>query len=541
MFINYSDIAGHQNIFLDYMYEFENVEKFYKTDFRNKEIYPEVFSNVTTKNDKHRKKLVEIIKEQYKSFKYSRQTELNIDSLKLSKTVAIVTGQQLGIMGGPLYTFYKIITTIKMCSYLKGKYDEYNFIPVFWMEGDDHDFDEITCINTIDSANDFLSIKYDDGAEEDTNRGSTGYLKFNSGINEFKETLLNSLRENDFKEDLEKVINILLKENKGIKTSFTELLFNLFDEYGLVIFDPQDLAVKKMLKPIFKKEIEYYRTHTNIAVARSADLEELYHAQVKVKPVNLFFSDNNGRYLIEPINDKFRLKGKRVRWSENELLDILEENPQSFSPNVILRPICQDFLFPTGIYVGGPGEISYFAQVVPFYREFELPQPILYPRASATIVEKNILTVMDKYELTYNDFFIGDKFLTNKIISMLSEVNLENVFSKSGNDFELIMDEIKAAAFSIDPTLKETVEKSKQRIQQTLDTIKSKTEKAQERKHEQTLRQVKKAQNLLFPNDSLQERKLNFIYFANKYGINILKWIFNELAINKFEHQIIEL
>ncbi|MFA8343019.1 MAG: bacillithiol biosynthesis cysteine-adding enzyme BshC [Rhodothermaceae bacterium] len=541
MFINFSDIAGHQNIFLDYMYEFENVKEFYKSDFRNKDIYPEVFSNVATKNDSHRKKIVEIIKNQYKSFKYSRQTELNIESFKLSKTIAIVTGQQLGLMGGPLYTFYKIITTIKLCSFLKGKYDEYNFVPVFWLEGDDHDFDEISSINTIDIANDFLNINYSDGAEEDTNRGSVGYLKFNQGINDFKEELLNTLRDNEFKEDLEKVINILLKEDKLVKTSFTELLFNLFDEYGLVIFDPQDIEVKKMLKPVFKKEIQYYRSHTNIAVARSAALEELYHAQVKVKPVNLFFSDNTGRYLIEPINDKFRLKGKRTRWSENELLQMLEENPQSFSSNVILRPICQDFLFPTGVYVGGPGEISYFAQVIPFYNEFELPQPILYPRASATIVEKNIHNIMDKYELGYSDFFIGDKFLTGKMISMLSEVDLEKTFGKTETDLELIIDELKTAAFTIDPTLKDTVEKSKQRIQQTLDTIKNKTEKAQERKHDLTLRQVKKAQNLLFPEDALQERKLNFIYFANKYGINILKWIFNELAINKFEHQIIEL
>lgn len=541
MFINFSDIAGHQNIFLDYLYEFENVKEFYKSDFRNKEIYPEVFANAATKNDTHRKKIVDIIKNQYKSFKYSRQTELNIESFKLSKTVAIVTGQQLGLMGGPLYTFYKIITTIKLCSFLKGKYNEFNFVPVFWLEGDDHDFDEISSINTIDAANDYLKIKYNDGAEEETNRGSAGNLKFNSGIHEFRDEILNSLRDNEFKGDLERVINILLKEDKSVKTSFTELLFNLFDEYGLVIFDPQDLEVKKMLKPIFKKEIQNYRAHTNIAVARSAALEELYHAQVKVKPVNLFFSDNTGRYLIEPINDKFRLKGKRARWSENELLNMLEEKPQSFSPNVILRPICQDFLFPTGIYVGGPGEISYFSQVIPFYKEFELPQPILYPRASATIVEKNIHNVMDKYELTYSDFFIGDKFLTGKIISMLSEIDLEKVFIKTGKDFELIIDELKTAVFSVDPTLKDMVEKSKQRIHQTLDTIKSKTEKAQERKHDLTLKQIKKAQNLLFPEDALQERKLNFIYFANKYGINILKWIFNELAINNFEHQIIEL
>ena len=143
------------------------------------------------------------------------------------------------------------------------------------------------------------------------------------------------------------------------------MIFTLFDKYGLVLFDPQERELKQLLKPIFKNEILEFRTHTQKLVEKSAKLEEVYHAQVKIQPVNLFYHDDEGRYLIEPSDSEFKLKRKRKKFTQEELLELIETTPEKFSPNVLLRPICQDFLLPTVCYVGGPSEISYFAQVMP--------------------------------------------------------------------------------------------------------------------------------------------------------------------------------
>ena len=159
MFINYSDLPRHQNIFLDYLYEFENVEKYFLKNFRNIEEYPSFLSELANHERPHREEIVRIIKNQYSELKPSKQTEVNIELLSSNKTFAITTGQQLGIFGGPLYTFYKAITAVKLCHFLKEKFEGYNFVPVFWLEGDDHDLDEVSGINFIDNSNSLNSLK----------------------------------------------------------------------------------------------------------------------------------------------------------------------------------------------------------------------------------------------------------------------------------------------------------------------------------------------------------------------------------------------
>lgn len=541
MYVNFSDIPGNQNLFLDYLYEFESVEKFYKKNFRDLEQYPDFLKELAEYDRPHKDKVVKLIQAQYQNRKPSKKTEKNIEQLANPKSVAIVTGQQLGILGGPLYTFYKIITAIKLCDYLKQEFETYNFIPVFWLEGDDHDFEEVQSVNVIDEKNDLVSLAYDDGNDEDENRGSVGKIKFNDGINTFFGELEEKLRETEFTEELLNKLKSWYKEGRTFKDAFADLLFEYFDEYGVVMFDPQDPKVKELLTGLFVKEIENYNKHTDTLVETSAELEEIYHAQVKVKPVNLFLSDENGRYSIEPDDVGFRLKGKRKKFSEEELVEYIKNNPGSISPNVLMRPICQDYLLPTGFYIGGPGEISYFAQVIPLYEFFDIPQPFLYPRSSATIVEKNINKYTDKYDLTYGDLFLEQSDLNEKVVSKIAEVDLNEGFASAKHNINLAIDELKEKLFAVDKTISDAAATTKDKMLQSLDTLKSKADKAQEKQHDIALRQIDKARSIFYPNGTLQERELNYIYFANKYGPDMIKWIFGEITINKFEHQIIEI
>ena len=246
MFVNFSDIPGHQNIFLDYLYEFENVSRFFKTNFRNKEEFLNNFKSVSDSNKTDREKLVSLIEKQYGSAALSGKTGQNLELLKSKKTLAVVTGQQLGLFGGPLYTFYKIITAIKLSNYLSERYDEFKFVPVFWLEGDDHDFNEIRHVNLVNDKNDMQVFNYGQEIPEDEDRGSVGFMKIDDSINRLFEEITQNIRNTEFTPDLFYNLKSFYTTDKTLKEAFRELLFWLFDKHGLIIFDPQDKNIKKI-------------------------------------------------------------------------------------------------------------------------------------------------------------------------------------------------------------------------------------------------------------------------------------------------------
>ncbi|MEI7811880.1 MAG: bacillithiol biosynthesis cysteine-adding enzyme BshC [Ignavibacteria bacterium] len=541
MFINFCDLPGQQNLFLDYLYEFENVRDFYHKDFRDENAYLSLFEELSKRDRKHNQMLISTLKEQYSGLNTSKQTLHNIESLNNKKTFAIVTGQQLGLYTGPLYTIYKTITAIKLAARLKSKYKKYDFVPVFWLEGDDHDFDEVCSINLANDNNDIITISYDDQAEEGINRGSVGNLKFNETINLTNDELDKVLRANDFKAELMDLLKKAYQPGVTFKKAFRDILFDLFDHSGLIIFDPQSRDIKELLKPVFRKEIEEFNKHTKELVKVSAGLEEIYHAQVKINPVNIFLLEPDGRFLIEPVEDEFRLKTKRKRITKELLLETLENEPQRFSPNVLLRPICQDYLLPTAAYIAGPGEISYFAQVMPLYDFFDVPQPIIYPRSSVTLIEKPVKKIMEKFNLKYIDLFTDKNELNNIIIGRHADFNVKDIFNMAETDIADIIMALNDKLITIDPTLNEITLRTKERIDNSLKILRDKTNEAQKKRYETTLRQINKASTLIAPLSDLQERELSFIYFAHKYGLNFLDDITAEIEIYRFEHQIIEL
>lgn len=542
MYINFSNIPANQNLFLDFIEEFDNVAKFYSKNFRDKDNYIKHFNRLAQQDRSHRNKLTQIIKNQYAAKKVSKETEANIEQLDSSKTIAVITGQQLGLFSGPLYTIYKTITAIKFCKKLKEDYPEFNFVPIFWLEGDDHDYDEVRTISVLNNENILTDISYNDGLDEETNRGSIGKLKFNENINLVFDELQKTLRETEFKASLIDFLKTIYSPGNTFLESFSELLFNLFDQHGLIIFNPIDDEVKKLLTPIFRKAITDFQYHSTALVERSAELEEVYHAQVKVKAINLFYLDEKERLLIEPTETgELRLKGKRKKFSFEEILNQIENTPEKFSPNVLLRPICQDFLFSTGFYIAGPGEISYFAQVNPLYEFFSIEEPYIYPRASATIVEQGVNQVLTKHNLSILEIFVDEKELIDKIVRASSEMNIEQLFSSANENINNVFKDVSEKIILIDKTLGDLSEKSLQRIQQTFDYLKQKATEAEKRKYETSIRQLSKVQNILYPKNNLQEREINFIYFVNKYGMDFLKWLYDNLTIDKFHHQILEM
>jgi bacillithiol biosynthesis cysteine-adding enzyme BshC len=523
------------------LYEFDNVKEFYKYNFRDQDQFEDIFEKINESERINPSLLRKNLLSQYSGLTTSNKTKKNIDLLSKDSTLAVVTGQQLGLLGGPMYTFYKIITTLKLSKRLNDKYDDYNFVPVFWMEGDDHDFNEVRAINVIGNENTIKNIGYKEQIDPDDAKRSVGSLELDNALDEFFNLLDENLRKTEFKDPLISSLKNYYSIGKTFTSSFRELIHSLFDEYGLVILNPSDKKVKEILKPVFRKEIIDFREHTEKLVNVSARLEEEYHAQVKVKPVNLFYSTDDGRYSIEPVENEFRLKRKRISFSQEEILDKVEKEPERFSPNVLLRPICQDFLLPTAFYVGGPSEISYFAQVTPLYDFYNLQTPIIYPRSSATLLESNINKTLDKYDISFNDIFLGADELKKKVVDSLTENNVDDVFSETEREVELAIDKLRERLYDVDKTIADTSKKYRGKIFNSLNELKSKAEQAQNQKFEVTLRQMDRACTMLFPLNNLQERELNYTYFANKYGDGFLKRLYDDLNTDKFEHQVIEL
>ncbi|MBA4317549.1 MAG: bacillithiol biosynthesis cysteine-adding enzyme BshC [Flavobacterium sp.] len=541
MYIHYSDMPGFSNLFLDYISEFENVSKYYTRNVHSQAEYINLFKILEKKDRTVIKSVSDIAKSQYSPLLPSKKTVHNIEILKSANTIAVVTGQQLGIFGGPMYTFYKTITAIKLCQQLKEKYENFNFVPIFWLETEDHDFQEVSIAKILGKENQLVDLQYVDGLEEEVNRGPVSKNVFNDNLNNVIATLKENLRETEFKKPVLDYIEDFYKKDTTFQDSFSQLMFSIFDEYGLIILDPSDKQLKELLKPVFKKELNNFRDHTNILVERSAELDDIYHAQVKVKPINLFMIEENERLLIEPAENDYRLKGKRKKFTQEEIISLVDEKPEKFSPNVLLRPICQDYLLPTAFYVAGPGEISYFAQLMPLYDLFDIPAPVIYPRSSATIIEKGVKNIFEKFNLSYTDFLFEESAVFAKVMTTLSEVKIDNVFQDANKDIELVFDNIRTHLFNVDKTLVDLAVKTQERIFQTVEQLKNKATDAEKKKHETVFRQLSKVSNILYPNQNLQEREINFLYFVNKYGFDFLKDLFDELSVTKFEHQVIEL
>ena len=456
--------------------------------------------------------------------------------------MAIVTGQQIGMCTGPLYTIYKAITAIKLAEQCSAEMPDYNFVPVFWVEGEDHDFEEINKINLVNAEGQIEKIEYLYGGKPlEKNPGAVGNLVIDSFGEKFFDTLQSKLQETEFKAQLFGSLRGHYRSGATLGNAFVGLMNQLFEDSGLVFLNPNDPDFKKLLKPVFSKEVAEVTKTSQLVIERSAELEEHYHAQIKAKSLNLFMFHKGGRYLIEPRETDFSLKGTRQFFSKEELNSIVENSPELISPNVVLRPLCQDTLLPTAAYVGGPSEIAYFAQLGPVYKFFGMQMPVVYPRASATILEEKIKNILEKYQIGIAELWSDIDPLLIRIAEQVSEVKVDGLFEQLQSRIKEAVAESRFGIQQIDPTLSGTIDSTLARFESQLAVLKEKTQAAQQRRQDITLKQIQRAATHVFPGSNFQEREFNVVYYLNKYGPDFVKWLRGEMVIDRFQHQIIEL
>ncbi len=533
--------AGFSQLYVDYLNNFERVSEFFAGGYTTVADWQRTIDR-TVERKMDRAPLVRVLHEQNRAVHCSVRTLANIDLLDNENTVAIVTGQQLGLFSGPLYTVYKIITTLKLAEKLSADFPAFNFVPVFWLEGEDHDFDEINNITVLNAQNELQKFNYFIGGQPfDKNPGATGLIVIDETIDALFAGLGSAITQTEYTTQVLELMRGYYKPGATLMEAFAGVINRLFEDTGLVLLNANTPELKALMKPVFRREIESDSAVSRLIIEKSVELEERYHAQIKPKSLNLFMFHKGGRFPLEPSENDYYLKGTRQRYTKEELLQLVETTPEVFSANVALRPICQDTILPTVAYVGGPGEIAYFAQLKTVYALFELQMPIVYPRASATILEDKINKVLEKYSLTIPDLAGDLDSVLQRIAEQVAEVKVDTVFGTMNEKIQAAVTEASFGIQQIDPTLKGAVDSTLVKFEQQLQGLKEKTHKAQQQKQDISLKQIMKAAAAIFPNENFQEREFTSLQFMNKYGLEFTKWLMSEITIDRFEHQVLQL
>lgn len=546
MQIQFNKLPGFNDFFLEYINDFNNLKDFFNYNYIDKE---SIFKSLVDKEDNYltkkqftRDDLSDILLIQNKIFNATEETIKNIELLRNENTFAVVTGQQAGILTGNLYTVIKAVNAYQLTRKLREYFPDYNFVPIFWLESDDHDFLEVNNINVFNKENELRKIEYyENGVMQERYLRPINDIIFDDYIEKFKSDLSESILKTDFTENIFDLINRSYKSGISFPIAFARFMNYLTGDLGIIFCNPADREIKKLLVPIFEKELNTYPETCERVIETSAIIEQKYEPQVKPQPINVFYVHNNHRHLIEPRPENmFALKNSRQRFEKSQLMEQLYSSPEKFSGNVILRPICQDYLLPTVAYIGGPSEIAYFGQFKRVYEFFGINMPIIYPRTSITILENRIANFISKNNLAIEDFF-EEKKITAKMMNKINELKVEDIFNNLKDELNGIYYSFGIDLGKIDKNLINTFKNKNEKYLESLEHLKNKFIESQVQQNESTVSKLKSAIQGIYPDETLQERYINIVYYLNKYGMDLVKKMVETTDIDNFNHQVIEI
>lgn len=456
-------------------------------------------------------------------------TRSQIEKIEKSDSLTVVTGQQVTLFGGPLYTVYKTITAILYAKKLE-KETGRPVVPVFWLADEDHDIEEVSSINLPDSY-ETTKIAYNHKAYSEAPPASK--IKLGDELSFVWNLLSEGIDETDFTNDLLENIKVCYQSDNTFGEAFGKLIMSYFQKHGLLLAGSLDPAAKSHTKHLMKVAVQSQSELTKSLDDTTYKLKEAgYHDQVQIQSSNLFFlNEDNERIKIQYVDGIWSIPGKK--WTQNELLDNIEENPEQFSPNVFLRPVLQDFILPVAAYVGGPGEIAYYAQMKQFYTCFGFRMPIILPRFSLTLFESSIDRVIEKLPFDWHRYRDRIEDLEKDFVKSTESVNIEKLFGIWRSQIDELSRAKRDEIGDIDPSLKGSVGKAKAAYFSELDKLKGKVYRSVKEQENVQLDRIKRIKNNIFPNGNLQEREIAFIYYMNKYGTDLWDCIMEELEEEK--------
>ena len=439
-----------------------------------------------------RSALVDSLEDQYDGLKMEEAISKNIALLKDDKTYTIVTGHQLNIFTGPLYFIYKIITVINTCQVLKKKFPEYDFVPVYWMASEDHDFEEIQYFH-------YEGKKVEWKTDQ---KGAVG--RFNP--KELVEIAKSLPQGAAFFEEAYTA--------ESLAEAVRRYVNHLFGRDGLVVIDADDPQLKQSLNHVVEEDL-FSHSPQKLVSKTSKALEALgFKPQVHPREINFFYLNGDVRERIIASESGFEAISSDIHFSESEMRQLIQSNPEQFSPNVILRPLYQELILPNLAYVGGPSELVYWLQLKDLFDHFKTPFPILLPRNFGLVSSQKNQDKWSKIGLSTKDLFLGSDQAFSKWISKNTQQQID--YQEEVKSLEKIKDAMKAKASKVNPTLEQHVEAIHASFQKKVQKAEKKILRAEKKKHQNTGEQIEAVKESLFPGGTLQERKTNFLNFYLK-------------------------
>lgn len=443
--------------------------------------------------------LAQALERQYKNLSISKETYQNIEALRQENTFTITTGHQLSLFTGPLYFIYKIVTTIVSCQQLKKLYPQYNFVPIYWMATEDHDFEEINHFS-------FRGQKLSWHAEQS---GMVGDFS-TEGLERISNILKVLLGKSHQGQYLASLFERAYEQHKTLASATRYLVNELFTPYGLVIIDGNDKALKELLVPYFKRELLENASHKEVekTLAYIKSVNKNYPEQVHPREINIFYVKDGIRERIVKDEQGYTVLNTSIRFSEEEILRHLACFPEYFSPNVILRPLYQEVILPNLAYIGGGGEIAYWLELKDMFVQYKVPFPMLMLRNSVLLISEAQEKKLHKLGLTHHDIFLKNNILENKITQRLSEYPID--FSAQRACLQEHFAQLHQIAAHTDKSFLGAVKAQEAKQLKGLDNLEKRLLKAQKKKYRETLDRVIDLRVSLFPKESLQERVDNF-------------------------------
>ena len=462
--------------------------------------------------------LVQELRKQYATVALSERTKNNIEALASKNTFTFTTAHQNNIFTGPLYFIYKILHTIKLAEYCKTNLPDHNFVPVFYIGSEDADLDELNHVYV--------------GGEKLTwntkQTGAVGRMKVDKELIKLIGLMEGQVSVLPFGKEIAGLIKECYKEGDTIQSSTFKIVNELFGEYGLVVLLPDNAELKKQMIPIFKDDL-LNQTASGIVEKTAERLSNAgYKVQANPREVNLFYLKDNIRERIEIKNGEWKVVNTKEKFSETELLKELNEFPDRFSPNVILRGLYQETILPNLAFIGGGGETAYWLQLKDLFNHYKIPFPMLVLRNSFLVVEKSWQERIAKLGFSIEDFFLSQEELLNRVV--MNESKNEVKLNGSLTELEQLYESFKKQASAVDVTLEKHVEALKLRTVQRLQELEKKMLRAEKRKFADQQRQIHTIKEHLFPKNGLQERIDNISYYYAKWG--------RELIDKLYEHSL---
>jgi len=507
--IPFKETGYFNTIMVDYLDKKVQTKPFYQNFSDFKGFKNQIDLKANSYNNLARPDLVAALETQYKSVEPSNKTKNNIDLLLKNTTFTVTTGHQLNLFTGPLYFLYKIISAINLAKKLKETHPKKDFVPIYWMATEDHDFEEINYFN-------FKEQKIQWHHTFGTGVGRLNNDGLDTVFERFSKVLGNSPNAIKLKNLFK---NAYLEHNTLAEATFY-LANVLFKDYGLVIIDADKPALKSLFKDKIKEELLENTCYKNVTTTNKKLSALNYKVQVNPREINLFYLTDDLRLRIVFEEGVFKVVDTSISFTKEAILQELDNYPERFSPNVLMRPLYQETILPNLCYIGGGGELAYWFEMKSYFEAYKVAFPILLLRNSALIYSASQKRKIEKLNLNIADLFLKQQQLINKTVKEMSDLEID--FTHQKEQLQKMFDALKILSDKTDKSFLGAVKAQEHKQIKGLTILEKRLLKAQKRKYNELVNRVVSIQNQLFPNKSLQERTVNFSELYLEYGDDLI-------------------